>query len=368
MYASAGMGHVKASEAVEQAFKVKYGDEVEVSRIDILAYVGYIWCKILRDGYHYISAKRPQIWLWFYKRYNHTDKQKTLTILSRWAVHKNFFADVVNFKPDFFIATHPLPVRLLFEMERDFASRLPIGTMITDFGYHSYWISECVDFYFVASDFSRQALINNQTPADHIVITGIPIAQKFCQKLDPVIIRKKLGLASNKKTILIVGGQFNLDVLQKIISGIQQVHHDNVQFIVVAGRDKYLKAALENSDLGQHKNVKVFGFVDNMEEMMTVSDVIFSKAGGLTVSECMAKGLPMVINQVIPGQEEDNVSYLVAQGAAIKVNDFSGIVNAVNDLLANPQKINAMKKAARSIGKPNAAVDLADFVYQKITK
>ena len=101
---------------------------------------------------------------------------------------------------------------------------------------------------------------------------------------------------------------------------------------------------------------------------MTVSDLMFSKAGGLTVSEAMAKGLPMIINKVIPGQEDDNLSYLVNQGAAIKVEDFDGIITVVNQLLDNPQKMAKMKAAAQSIGKPNAALDLANFVYQHINQ
>ena len=95
--------------------------------------------------------------------------------------------------------------------------------------------------------------------------------------------------------------------------------------------------------------------------------MIFSKAGGLTVSECLAKGLQLVINKVIPGQEEDNVEYLVSKGAAIKANDFFGIIAAVNQLLGQPEKISNMKKAAKIIGKPNSATTLADFVYKRIS-
>jgi processive 1,2-diacylglycerol beta-glucosyltransferase len=105
-----------------------------------------------------------------------------------------------------------------------------------------------------------------------------------------------------------------------------------------------------------------------MHELMTVSDLIFSKAGGLTVSECMAKGLPMVINKVIPGQEEDNVNYLILKGAAIKENDFVGIVKALNGLLADFKKIENMKKAALKIGHPNSATALADFAMDKINE
>ena len=102
----------------------------------------------------------------------------------------------------------------------------------------------------------------------------------------------------------------------------------------MAGRDNALKEGLDKANLSKRfSNVKIFGFIDYMHELMTISDIIFSKAGGLTVSECMAKGLPMVINKVIPGQEEDNVEYLVSHNAAIRANDASGIIAAIDELI-----------------------------------
>ena len=168
--------------------------------------------------------------------------------------------------------------------------------------------------------------------------------------------------------MLIVGGQFSFESLQNVISSVEAKHQGKVQFLVVAGRDKDLKEAIESSNLSEKSNTKVFGFVSNMEELMTVSDVIFSKAGGLTVSECMAKGLPMIINKVIPGQEEDNVSYLVGKGAAIRVKSFDEVGGVVSELLSDSTKLASMKQAAKSIGKPDSATDLADFVIKKIAQ
>jgi len=104
-----------------------------------------------------------------------------------------------------------------------------------------------------------------------------------------------------------------------------------------------------------------------MHEIMTAADIIFSKAGGLTVSECMAKGLPMIINKVIPGQEEDNTNFLVDHGAAIKVNNYSEVAAVVIELANKPEEIEKMKKASQTIGRPDSAIDIADFIYKKIT-
>lgn len=365
VHATAGMGHVKAAESLEQAFKNKY-PEVEIKRLDILEYTNKFWHWILKDGYNFVSARLPFLWLLFYSHYNKPDRQRDLDLLSKWAINNKYYQDVIDFGPDYFVATHPLPVKLLEAKERKFAEDLMIGTLITDFGYHSYWISDVVNHFFVASDYTLDTLVKNGVDKNKLLITGIPVEQKFLSSLDRSAVLEKLKLDLEKKIVLIVGGQFDFNALQTIINGIKEKNPGQVQFLVVAGRDKALEQALNKSDLGQDSDIKIHGFVSNMEEMMSVADLIFSKAGGLTVSECMVKGLPMVINKVIPGQEEDNVDYLTQKGAAIKADGIDGIIAAVNELLSNAKKLEQMKKSAQSIGHPKAGEDIADFITQKL--
>jgi processive 1,2-diacylglycerol beta-glucosyltransferase len=236
----------------------------------------------------------------------------------------------------------------------------------TDFGCHSFWVNPAVNYYFGATDTVKQCLKGFGVTEEKIVVTGIPIQSKFAKVQNKAELLKKFELQPDIFTMLIVGGQVTLRELQDILEGIDRKNQGKIQYLVVAGRDKYLKQSLEKSDLDKNSHVKVFGFVDNMEELMSVSDLIFSKAGGLTVSECLAEGLPLVINKVIPGQEEDNVNYLVEKGAAVKVGDYKEIVGVVNNLIDNPDKVSAMKIAAKKIGKPNSAETMADYVVDKI--
>ena len=367
VYASAGMGHVKAAFSIAEAFAASH-PELIVKNLDILKHVRYLWLKIFREGYHYVSAKKPGVWGRFYFHANKKSVQWLLYFLARTAVKSSFFKIVNDFNPDFFIVTHPLPVKLLDRNKEGLIHKMPLVTVITDYGCHSYWLSDAVNYYFVAADVVRYCLKDYGIENNKIVVSGIPIEPKFSRKLDRRELAKKFKINPDLFTILIVGGQFDFSALQKIISGIKGQNGSRVQFLVVAGRDHYLEQALQRSDLNKDSAVKGFGFIDNMEELMTVSDLMFSKAGGLTVSEAMAKGLPMIINKVIPGQEDDNLSYLVSQQAAIKVEDFNGIITVVNQLLDNPQKMAKMKAAAQRIGKPNAAIDLANFVYQHINQ
>lgn len=362
VHASAGLGHQKAAEALVEGFKAKHPD-ITIKLIDILKHTPRLWEKFYRDGYNFVSAKVPFIWNFFYKGSNNYGSQKTLNFFSNVSIRPSFLAAVREFSPDFFLASHPLPVKLGIQSEPTLR-RTIFGTVITDFGAHRYWLSNDIDYYFVASDEVAKSIIALVQPSQQVIATGIPIELKFSAALNKEVILKRLGLMPNQPIFLIVGGQFGFKELKKIISGIKAAAE--LQFIVVAGRDKQLQQDLDRTNLGSDPRVKIFGFVDNMHELMTVSDLIFSKAGGLTTSECMAKGIPMVIYKVIPGQEEFNLDYLVKKGVAIKVDDIDDIISAVPKLLKNSEKLAAMKTATQAIGRPAAAIDIADFVYQKI--
>lgn len=365
VYATGGMGHVTAAKAVEEAFKNKYPD-VEVKNVDVIDYAATAYKKVFVDGYNYVSAKKPEMWGWLYKKFNDPAKQKLPTLFSRLAIEGKFIPFVKSFKPDFIVSTHPLPMILVSHSKRKDVIDIYSSLVVTDFGCHSFWVDPEVNYYFTATNDVGKCLRNYGVKSSQVIATGIPIQLKFSKDVKKQDLIKKLGLDPNLLTMLIVGGQFSFASLQKIIKGVSAKHKNKVQFLVVAGRDKVLKEAIEKSDLDKNDNTKVFGFIDNMHELITVSDLIFSKAGGLTVSECMAKGLPMIINKVIPGQEEDNVNYLVNRGAAVKVKNFAEVADVVNTLLSHPERIEQMKEAAKEIGRPNSATDLADFVYSKI--
>ena len=365
LYATAGQGHLNCAKAIQQAFAQKYPD-IETKNIDVIEFAPKLYRKVFTDGYHFVSAKQPGLWGWLYRTFDRQSRHNLPRLLSQFAIEGKFIPFIEDFKPDFIISTHPLPLLLVSYSKKKHVVDILSSMALTDFGCHSFWVDPEVNYYFNATEDVGKCLQNYGASAEKMVATGIPIQLKFSKELDRKSLQDKFGLNPDLFTLLIVGGQFNFSSLKKVINNIEKKNQGKVQYLVVAGRDKELKQSIESSNLEKQSHTKVFGFIDNMEELMTVADVIFSKAGGLTVSECMAKGLPMIINKVIPGQEEDNVNYLNSKGAAIRVNNFSEVSKAINELVDNPEKVIKMRNAAKSIGKPNSATDLADFVMGKI--
>jgi processive 1,2-diacylglycerol beta-glucosyltransferase len=367
-YASGGMGHVMAARAIEQAFKRKY-PEVEVKNVNVIDFANKPYKFFFVDGYNWVSAHAPWLWGWLYQTFNTKSRQGFPSWISRICIAPRFIPFIREFKPDFIISTHPLPMLIVSYSKAKDVIDILSSMVCTDFGCHSFWVDPQVNYYFGAVDNVAKCLVDYGVKNEQIAVTGIPIEEKYSLVLSKEELIKKHNLANGLFTILIVGGQFKIDALKMIINSLIDKHDGKIQFLVVAGRDNNLKEALDKTDLNKRfANVKVFGFIDYMHELMTVSDLIFSKAGGLTVSECMAKGLPMVINKVIPGQEEDNVEYLVSHNAAVKASNVEEIVLAIDGLIGNPNKVAAMKESARSIGRSNSSEKLADFVYEKINE
>jgi processive 1,2-diacylglycerol beta-glucosyltransferase len=130
------------------------------------------------------------------------------------------------------------------------------------------------------------------------------------------------------------------------------------QFLVVAGKNESLRAKLERVAARSRGRVRVFGFVTNIQDHMEASDVAVTKAGGLTVSECLARGLPLIVFNPIPGQEEMNADWLVEYGAAVKVRHAELLPFKLGQLLGDGQRLGTMKRAARRLGRPEATAGI----------
>ena len=365
IYAGAGQGHYSCAKSIKRVFEDKY-PEIETGLFDVLNHPFKIYQKAFAGGYEYLAGHIPFFWRLLYRFFNNSRRQKFAQLVFKLFFEKPLAALIGDFKPDFIIATHFLPARLISFSQRDDLIRIPSGAVLTDYGCHSFWLDPEINYYFVATPELKKCLMGYGVKDEQIMVFGIPIEKKFSPPNNQAEIVQKLGLKAGLFTFLIVGGQFKLSAVKALIDDLEKNQAGKIQYLIVAGRDGEFEKAAEQSNLKQMANVKTFGFIPNLEELMAASDIIFSKAGGLTVSECLATGLPLIINKVIPGQEEDNVEFLTGHGAAVKVNNIKEISQLIDELLARPEKLAAMKNAALILGKPKAAEELVEFVRGKI--
>lgn len=365
LHGQPGKGHLMVAQAVKEVFLKNY-PEIEIKDADAFDFCS----KIFRYGYPYlydhIVFKFPIIFKTAYKNYKNRLFGRFVNNAAMFFTKKSRLISFISgFSPDFILSTNPLPLQLISLIKQKNIIDIPSANICTDFGFHLMWYNPDIDYYFVANDEIKKSLVGCGVNPDKIQITGIPVRLKFNQALDRQKILAKLNLNPLYPVLLVVGGQLTYNELLEVIAGIKE-KNSLAQFIVVAGRDECLRGKLKNSELKNDPAVKIFNFIDNLEEFMAAADLILSKAGGSTVAECLVRGLPMIVNKTTPGQEEDNVNYLINHGAGVKVKDIEGIIGAVADLFNRPDQLANMTENCRKIAKPNAAKDLVDFVVSQI--
>ena len=267
---------------------------------------------------------------------------------------------VENFKPDVIACTHFLPAEVLGAQRAKGKLRAPVYTILTDYDIHSMWIQEGVTGYFVASSEMAHALREKGIGTASVEVSGIPILPEFAREYPPrETTRQTLGLNPAQRTVLVAAGGFGMmsaDDAVKLLAG----HLPEAQFLAVAGRNAELEKRLKKLARAYKGRVKPFGFVDNMHELMAASDLAVSKSGGLTTSECLAMGLPMLVFNPIPGQEERNAIYLLEHGAGLWARTPAQMLFKVKALLDDPKRLADMQEAARRIARPRAAFDIAE--------
>jgi len=271
---------------------------------------------------------------------------------------------VRGFDPDAVISTHFLPAQVFAPSRRKGRDAFCFGLVVTDFDVHAYWVQPSVDRLCVATEELKFVLAARGVPAERITVTGIPISGAFSAPHDRTVLRASLGLTEDRPVVLVMGGGHGVGSLEETVRTALSCGPADV--LAIAGRNDELKAALEKLAAPSGTRLHVFGFVTRIAELMAVADVAVTKSGGLTTSECLAMGLPMVVRDPIPGQEERNADFLLEAGAGLKANGAASLEFKLRALLNDRERLSRMSAAARSVGRPHAAAAALEAVLSGV--
>ncbi len=376
--ATAGAGHLAAAAALEEAWRALRPNDV-VRKVDLVEFFSPLHRKIHADGYLKLVEHAPELWGMMFKKTDNVKLARRLNRLKRVfpsQSRRKFVRCVTEFRPEAALCTHYLPLEVLGQLKRrslrrlsaearrrsrgaprwlDVAEVAPVGplvaSIVTDFEAHALWMDESVNLYCVAAEETKARLVARGAAPDNVVATGIPIAAKFSQKVERRVVRKKLGLRDDQPVLLVLSGGFGMGPVGAMVAQLDRVDKE-FQVLVVAGRNEQMRRELAAED--RRHPTHVLGFSDKMHELMSVSDLVITKPGGLTSSEALAMGRPLFILNPIPGQEAANSDFLLERGAAVKVNRVEDLPYRLGHLLAS-KKLAQMAKAAKALGKPAAA-------------
>jgi processive 1,2-diacylglycerol beta-glucosyltransferase len=253
---------------------------------------------------------------------------------------------------DVIVAVHPTPAGALSELRRSGRLATPSVTVVTDYAVHSQWIHPGTDLFLVGSECVRNGLARRGVPPEKIRVSGIPIRVNASLLQQREALKEKWGLKADLPTVLVMTGAQGM--MRRPWRLFHTVASRPVQGFFLCGKDKALLNRLKiRAD--RYPDFRVLPFVRVVPELMCVSDVLVSKAGGLTTSEALAMELPMIIFHPIPGQEYANRDYLVQAGAAVAADTMAELGAALDLICAVPGRLDEMRAAIRRIRRPNAA-------------
>ncbi|MEN6462134.1 MAG: glycosyltransferase, partial [Syntrophomonas sp.] len=363
--ATFGAGHVRAAEALTESIHHICPD-AEVQNLDCGEILSRLGNNLLKDLYIGMLKRTPGLWGKFYYG---TARISSKSILQRFLNNtgrKKYLKYINSWQPDLIICTYPTVAGVIARLKSKKAVDIPLAVVITDYAVHSQWIHEGVDLYLAGSaDIFNSLAAWGVDPAS-IKITGIPVSPRFERDSDRSRIRTDLGLLPNRPTCLVMGGAYG--VLHDLKDLCKTLANASIQSqsIVVCGRDEELYKSLDDIIANALNPIMRYGFVDNIDELMSAADIIITKAGGLTVSEALTKRLPVVIYQPIPGQEQENAAFLEGSGAGRTAHTRVELESIVFSLIQHPDDLQNMRKSAARAIPGHSAERAAQHILQLV--
>ena len=361
--ASSGAGHVRAAQALEKAFAAR-GDCV-VEHIDAIAYVSKFFQNLYDKTYISMVRKAPELMGVLYERtdqpWQHPRRRLALDRLNAQPMIRM----LKRIQPDLCVATHFLPAEILAWLIAKNQLQAKNAIVVTDYDVHAMWLCRTVARYYVAIPEALEYLAGIGVPREIIRVTGIPIDPLFARPLEASKARAQLKLDPAAPIILLAAGGYGVGPVEQLVRDLLALEGP-WQLVAIAGKAEKVKKRLDeitrsaDSLPGGGARLVPVGFTTEMDQYMAAADLLVGKAGGLTTSEALARGLPMALIEPIPGQEFRNADHLLENGAAIRCNNLPAAAWKISGLLADPARLARLRQAAARMARPTAAADIAE--------
>ncbi len=349
-----GSGHLQAAKAIARACK-----ELDPGCTVHVADLRGLLMRLVAAGYTALLSRAPSAYRGLYNApvTRHTRALVRTPLLP--AVRR----EVLRLKPTAIIATHPFPGLAAAHLRRQGRLDATVAMAVTDFVPHPLWVHPGADRYFTAPGEAPARLAALGVPADCISATGIPVRPEFMEAARTGALRS----AGRHRHILVMGGGLGLGPLVEAVRSLAALPHPQLRVTVVCGTNEELR--LEMTDLfGTDHRIRILGHTDGVHRLLAGADLLVTKPGGLSCSEAMACGLPMLLLQPLPGHEEENAAYLTRTGAAQVVDKVWVGRTAARLLLAEPEQLARMREASRLAGRPQAARQIANEIFMVSTQ
>ncbi|MCX7926542.1 MAG: glycosyltransferase [Candidatus Omnitrophica bacterium] len=362
LYITEVSGHHTASCAIEKALHL-VSNSVTTLNINAFRFTSPLTEKITNKIYTTVIKRTPKLWDLLYDNRKFKKKIERIKKHVDWINSQKIKKLIEEFNPNAVVCTQAYPCSMVSMYKKIYKNSLPLFAVLTDFAPHAYWFYENVDYYICPHEKIADRIIKEGIPPEKVKPFGIPHDPDFRINLNRKTICQHFLLDERKPTILIMGGGQGLGPIKSIVRSLEKLHFI-IQVLIVTGTNKKLFLDLKKKARQSKHKIVVFGYTNKISELMSISDVIITKPGGITTSEALTKQLPIIIIKPIPGQEANNTLFLTQEKAAIKVEKPENIHSIITDLFEHPEKKEALQQACKRLSKPSAAIDTAKFILE----
>jgi len=355
VYASAGKGHFKAAKAIYNYLHRK-DPTLHLELVDILEKSNCLFRYFYTLGYSFLVRQAAFLWRVLFYVSAFRPLRSVLEGLG-FALANDFKRFLIEYSPDYVISTHFFPAQVAAYLKLKGKIKTGIISVLTDFGVHPFWVCPGIDLYSVATEISQERLLAQGISKEKIKVLGIPVDEKFFLPLAKSALCQKLGIKEGHFVVLVATGSFGIGPIEEII----EVLYKDVELLVVCANNQKLYQKLKKKN---YHSSHIYAFVDNMEELMSVADIIITKPGGLTIAELLCKELVPIFISPIPGQETENIRILRDYGIGCLAKDVAEIKSLVFYYKNNPHILSKAKENIRRIKKISFGEELYRVIRQ----
>lgn len=351
-------GHHSAARAIEAALK-KADPTVETLCVDLLAYSHPRWSAVFQRTYMVTIRRTPEVWEALYDSPWLEYLTRRMRRLIQRGNSRPLLQLMKDFKPDAAVCTQAHPLAVLSAYGRRQNLRLPLWGVVTDFIPHRFWVVREGPRYVVPDEAAAERMVWLGIERRRIHVMGIPINPGFVAERHTPVSREK------GHRVLVMGGSRGLGARYRTIKSLDSSDED-FMIDVVTGTNARLRAKLVRHRSSFRHPIRVRGYVKDVVALMHRASLLITKPGGATAAEAMATGLPMVLIRPLPGQERGNTEVLVRHGTAVHLQHDREVAPVVTTLLRNQELMGMMRERALSLGKPEAALNIAKLILSGV--
>lgn len=366
LYGSYGGGHLSAAKAIYNYISKNYTD-VTVEMLDCIKYINKYVNILSTKAYTEMAKKAPWAWGRVYKSSEKGPLSK-ISNNSNKLMARKLNTYLKDFNPDLLISTHPFSSNMCSYLKRKNKLQCKIATIMTDFEIHNQWLmnNKYTNDFFVSNEHMKTKMVKLGINANKIFVTGIPVSERFSCNFNKLDIFNEFNLNPLLKTVLFfAGGEYGLGKNRtEEIFNVLVNNFSNLQVIAIAGRNVEMKENFEKivSDAGKENTIKVLPFTDKVPELMSISNLVITKPGGLTTSESLISGLPMLIINPLPGQEEQNAEFLENNRIGVWLKKHDNINEVLNNFINNDSQLEEFHNNALKLAKKDSTKNICEVL------